>query len=441
MVSALMASEQFSTQIIADSSVNLISQQGTYDGGKFYTLVNAVSGYKLLAASTTSVQSSDVPGIPGQIFSFAIAGTNLWVMSKEVTLPAVNIRHYHVTVPLPAVAVETNAYGDSDSVPCQLAITPSGGLFAYWFQNTTVPVEAPAGTWPLVVGIAHRTSNGVWSDSSHSIVSDGGALASCGTTIAVLPNSNEAWAFLHRDSYHSIELIRMAEVGNLYIVTIVSSYISQAVDGENGPEGENPYLVAIADSLNGTIHLTYQRNNFIVWSVSPFLKGAYMAAAMIKPDASKTFSQFNNYVERIEPYGTWVNGPGQSILYRKISAAGRTTSAYWSTQSGEAWSTPVFVDEVMGKLENSRDVPRIVYKNALNANKILMFPWLPVNLKLQTITEIATNPAGLWFLLTNVIVELPSSATNQFFRSKVQWVPPLEFPKTTPTPPLPPRNP
>src|SRR5207245_1688838 len=88
-------------------------------------------------------------------------------------------------------------------------------------------------------------------------------------------------------------------------------YVTALADGENGPEGEFPFLAAAADPTRNAILLAYQSNHDQMVYIDPlngtmngiFLKQSYASVAQIRADGSKTFLPFLNYMERAMQFG------------------------------------------------------------------------------------------------------------------------------------------
>ena len=80
------------------------------------------------------------------------------------------------------------------------------------------------------------------------------------------PADGSIWTFVKRDSFNEISALHFTEIANdLVLDWIKTDYISNVADGDNGPEIEFTWLVAIADPTRNAIMLAYQsyRSQFV----------------------------------------------------------------------------------------------------------------------------------------------------------------------------------
>src|SRR5207249_5154982 len=122
---------------------------------------------------------------------------------------------------------------------------------------------------------------------------------------------------------------------------VSSDFITQAADGNNGPEGEIPYLVAVPDPSRNSIQLAYQNAQYKFFSTAPFVKGAFVSIAQITASGTKTFVILPVYVERISTLGLIVTADKIWLGYRPIDASTLSyNDVYASSYSNGTWSPP-----------------------------------------------------------------------------------------------------
>ncbi len=81
----------------------------------------------------------------------------------------------------------------------------------------------------------------------------------CRMAIAQHPADSSIWVFLKRDSFTQISALHFTEVTNDVLLDwITPGYITSNADGNNGAEGEFPYLAASPDPTRNAILLAYQ---------------------------------------------------------------------------------------------------------------------------------------------------------------------------------------
>src|SRR5262249_27778593 len=150
------------------------------------------------------------------------------------------------------------------------------------------------------MGLAYRSAAGVWSVKSPVVPpnSTGNNIVLSQFAIAQHPIDNSVWVFFKRDSFAQIGAIHLTETTNdVTIDWMNEAFISQPIDGDNGPEPEFPFLVAAADSTRSRILLGYQGYRDQIVFVddlygsgnSIFVKKSPALIAQIAADGAKSF--------------------------------------------------------------------------------------------------------------------------------------------------------
>lgn len=257
------------------------------------------------------------------------ASDELWIFSSNGSAafntqgaPAV-ARRYQLsgagTLPTTAELIETHSFGDQDSAAGSFIRLQSGGLLGIWYRLNT-NVTSAADNW-AELGFAYRSPDGIWSTVDGVQV---GALPNHyhSLTVAQHPVDSSIWVFSKGDSFQNIEAIHLSESQNGVILDWVDKYyISQNADGNNGPNGERPALLAVPNTSAGVILLAYQNADYQIFSSSPFIKGARVSIAQIDVDGIYNFINFPGYVERVYGLnGLTVNQDGITIAYRPVDA-------------------------------------------------------------------------------------------------------------------------
>src|SRR5207245_8109589 len=130
------------------------------------------------------------------------------------------------------------------------------------------------------------------------------------------------------------------------------AYISLSLDGDNGPEGEFPFLTAAADPTRNAILLAYESYHDQSVFTDPlygsmngiFLKEAYATIAQISADGSKTFIPFPTYIERDIQFGMSVLSDGTIWLaYQPINHQTLTWNGVYASKYQNGFChAPVF---------------------------------------------------------------------------------------------------
>jgi hypothetical protein len=168
------------------------------------------------------------------------------------------------------------------------------------------------------------------------------------------PSDGSIWTFIKRDSFTQISALHFTETANGVVLDwIRPEYISHGLDGDYGPEGEFPSLVAAADPSRDAILLAYQsyrdRLVFIdgVYGSlnSIFLKESLATIAQVRADGAKNFISFPGYMERCMQFGMSVTSDGTIWLaYQPIDLQTLTWNVvHASKYHSGSWSTPVAV--------------------------------------------------------------------------------------------------
>src|SRR5207244_3156515 len=131
-------------------------------------------------------------------------------------------------------------------------------------------------------------------------------------TMAQHPADGSIWEFIKVDSSSAIKALHFSEAANDIVLDWINpTYITQAADGDNGPEGEFPFLAVAADPSRSAILLAYESRPYQFVYIDPlygkmnsiFLKQAYATIAKIGADGTKSFIPFQTYMERAIQFG------------------------------------------------------------------------------------------------------------------------------------------
>ncbi|HEV2493972.1 MAG TPA: Ig-like domain-containing protein [Terriglobia bacterium] len=307
------------------------------------------------------------------------SATDFWALSEDLTkYDNLLVSHYQLngTPPSSATLLSTEALGDSISQGRSMIRLQSGGLLVGWSEG--IFNDASGSQTDLTVGFAYRSPTGVWAIHFPITVPNnngGGNIVQCRMTMAQHPVDGSVWVFLKRDSFSQISALRFSEVTNdVLLDSITPGYITDTTDGNNGPEGEFPYLTASPDPTRNAILLAYQSYPYQFVFVDPlygsmsdniFLKQSLVSVAVIQPDASKSFIPFPNYIERITPFGMSVQSDGTIWLaYQPINAKTYTwNGVYASKYESGAWSAPVLAGFDYNNYNNASGLDRsLVYR-------------------------------------------------------------------------------
>lgn len=277
--------------------------------------------------------------------------TDLWTVSHRYTMGGnVLVSQYKLngSPVTSATLVSTKPLGDSTSKAKAMIRLKSGALLVAWSQEGW-----GHSAFDLTGGFAYRSPSGAWSVNSPVTIpnSGGGTIVMSQWTIAQHPADASVWAFVKRDSFHEISALHLTEAANGILVDwIKPDYITVPADGDNGPEGEYPFLVAASDPTRNAILLAYQsyrdRRVFIdpLYGSSNliFLKDTPATIAEIRVDGSRTYLPFPHYMERCAQFGMSVLPDGTIWLaYQPINPQTLTwNEIYASKYEGGAWSAP-----------------------------------------------------------------------------------------------------
>ncbi len=234
----------------------------------------------------------------------------------------------------------------------------SGALMVAWNDEMPWPYSKPDGS--VDTGFAYRSSTGNWTVKFPITIPTPLAtnLTQSTMTMAQHPADGSIWAFSKRDAAHEIIGLHFTEGTTSFTLDWTKNdYIAQSTtwpipnnDGINGPEGELPFLSAIADPTRNAILLAYQRAEFQFVFYDPVwgpvsLKEATATIAQITADGGKTFIPFPTYMERGAQFGFSVLADGTLWLaYQPINHQTLTwNQVYASNYFNGAWSAPVLV--------------------------------------------------------------------------------------------------
>jgi len=279
--------------------------------------------------------------------------TELWTLSCDVSLGGnLLVSQYRLngSPPTSATLISTNSLGGSNSRAKSMIRLQSGALMVAWNEegwgNTA---------YDLTTGYAYRSPTGNWTLKFPVTVpnSGGGNTLKSRWTIAQHPADGSIWTFLKRDSFSQISALHFTEAANDVVLDWINpAYISASVDGDNGPEGEFPFLTAAADPTRNAILLAYESYHDQSVFTDPlygsmngiFLKEANATIAQISADGSKTFIPFPTYMERDIQFGMSVLSDGTVWLsYQPINHQTLTwNEVYASKYQNGVWSAPVF---------------------------------------------------------------------------------------------------
>ncbi|GLI39272.1 hypothetical protein KI811_17385 [Geobacter hydrogenophilus] len=303
--------------------------------------------------------------------------SDLWIWSG--VLGRTMLRHYQLLksnnsrLPDKAVRVSVTKVGDEDTRPGAMLKLSSGGVIAVWYQFEYHPDRR------LDIGLVHVGPKGEIK-TNYPILAPGkeGTPVATRWAMAQHPTDGSIWVFFKRDSYHEISVLHLKEtMEGVKLDWLRTDFIGRK-DGIHGPEGEFPYLSALADSVNKTIVLAYQNNrseimyasdgdgNFMNGSCTQgttlrmepyfFAKRSLVSIVRITADERKIFQDFPEYVERTQEFGLSLTHR-LWVLYRRIDCETtnyevlqRQGDVMLSYQNGE-WSTPL----ILGRLDTSKD--------------------------------------------------------------------------------------
>jgi hypothetical protein len=278
--------------------------------------------------------------------------TELWTISHTDTLGGnVVVSQYRLngSPPSSATLLSSLPLGDSRSKAKSMIRLNSGALLAAWSQEGWGQTG-----FDLTAGFAYRAPGGQWKIKSPVIIpnSGGGTILMSQWAMAQHPADGAVWAFVKRDSFHQISALLLRELpGDIAVESISPAFISVSADGNNGPEGEYPFLAAVPDPTRGAILLAYQRYDDRIIFIDPlfgsmnsiFLKDAPINIAAIRSDGTRSFLPAPVSAERCSQFGLSVLPDGALWLaYQPVNASTLTwNEVYASRYENGAWSAPV----------------------------------------------------------------------------------------------------
>ena len=263
------------------------------------------------------------------------AKDEMWIFFGTGPLTAVQYKFSGSPLPTVAMLVSSKTFGDSSSFCPSLIKLSSGALIGAWTQKTAYNSTSGA------LGFAYHSPSGNWSQIFPYTVkySTGGVRLA----LAQHPVDNSIWVFSKQDGAQQIYANHLTETSNgLSVDWTDTNFITQGVDGTNGPEGEFPYLVAVGDKSRNAILLAYQDDQYKIYS--QYVKGAYVSIAQINTDKTKSFLVFPKYVERADYLGLVALPDSISLGYFPINETTLTyNDAYVSSYSNGSWGQSVFL--------------------------------------------------------------------------------------------------
>lgn len=302
---------------------------------------------------------------------------DIWIWSGVLGHAA--IRHYRLVssrgsrLPDKAVRASITNIGDGDTRPGAIVKLASGGVIAVWHQFRYHPDRR------LDIGLVYVSPKGeIKTNYPISAPGKEGTPVATRWAMAQHPADGSIWAFFKRDSYHEISALHLTETAKGIKLDWVKTDFIGRNDGIHAPEGEYPYLAAVADPTNNSIVLAYQNNRSEIMYVSDgdgnlmggsctqgsfqrmepyfFAKRSLVSIMRVTADGRKTFQDFPGFVERTQEFGLSLTDR-LWILYRRIDCE---TSTYEILQrQGEVmlryhdgeWSTPL----ILGKLDTEKE--------------------------------------------------------------------------------------
>ncbi|MBI2816205.1 MAG: hypothetical protein HYX72_04635 [Acidobacteria bacterium] len=281
------------------------------------------------------------------------SANELWTLSYWTNGGNVLVSQYALNgspIPTSATLVSTKPLGDSESYAKAMIRLKSGALLLAWNQDY---ISKPDGS--VDTGFAYRSPTGKWTVKFPITIptSNGGAIAVSRISMAQHPADGSIWAFDKRDSFHEMIALHFTETPDSFVLDWMNNnYISQLADGTNGPQGEFPFLSAVADPTRNVILLAYQTDQHRIIYIDQyngaggiFLKEAMATVAQIRADGAKTFIPFPNYMERDVQFGLSVQSDGTIWLaYPRMDEQTLTwNEVYASNYFAGAWSAPALV--------------------------------------------------------------------------------------------------
>lgn len=279
------------------------------------------------------------------------SATELWTLSCDAGSGKLLVSQYKLngTPPTSATLISTQSLGDTYSYAMSLIRLQSGALVVSWSDQATTY------TGDLIAGYAYRSPTGTWiAKTPATLASSGGVHVGWNTRmrLAQHPADGSVWMLVKEDTSSAIEALHFTEAANDFILDWINAgFITQATDGDNGPETEFPFLAAAADPTRNAILLAYQSRPYQFVFIDPlygsmnsiFLKQSYATIAQISANGSKSFIPYQTYMERATQFGMSVLSDGTIWLaYLPINSQTLTWNEIFASkyQSG-VWTAPV----------------------------------------------------------------------------------------------------
>lgn len=242
--------------------------------------------------------------------------TDLWVFGGGGPMA---LRHFSLSggsLPTTATLVSDQAVGDSDSRQGDFIRLADGALVLSWLQQGAT---GPQGQW---LGYVPPASTTLQVSGPLTFV----RTKASKSVLAQHPVDGSVWLFSDPDAWGAVAVAHLTEAsGSLRVDWTDPTWINTTAYGENGPDPENPDLVAGADPTTGTIVLAYQGAHRMMFQTSPtVVTGSYPVVARIAASGSLAFTQLPVYVERISSLAMSVVAGDVRLTYRPIDATTMT---------------------------------------------------------------------------------------------------------------------
>jgi len=195
------------------------------------------------------------------------------------------INQYHIGSDA-VTLVSSTTLGDSKSRLKDLIELDNGKLFVAWhqFERNKVDGEGNPG---IDVGFAYRTLDGNWHTLPYTWVFPFSLPATHGA-VCQHPDDGSIWFFCQPDGSGFTCVIHLIEIDGEISVDWTDYDFLNKYDGAMAPEGELPFFSAIGDKQRNAIILAYQSDDWQMFSIEPFCKGARPAIIQINSDATKS---------------------------------------------------------------------------------------------------------------------------------------------------------
>lgn len=282
------------------------------------------------------------------------SATELWTLSYDMAYGGRVLASQYRLNGSPATSatlLSTKSLGDANSYPKSMILLKSHALIMAWNEEGD-SYTTPDGS--LNTGFAYRSAAGNWAVNFPVNIPNpyGGNIPRTQMAMAQHPADGSLWAFAKRDSFSNISALHFTETTNgLAIDWVNPGFIAVTSDGDNGPEGEFPFLAAAADPTRNAILLGYQSHPYQIVFVDPlfnytngiFLKESNATIAQISANGDKSFIPFPTRMEREVQFGFSVLPDGTIWLtYQPINHSTLTWNQVYASQySNNAWSAPV----------------------------------------------------------------------------------------------------